>query len=858
MKRLFASIGDWLHRHAKLALTIVGVITIILGIGLTKIQMNTGNSMFVSNRSQIAKDTATYQKHFGSDTFIVNVSRDDGSTVTPATFKKVQHLMDKASDVDGIQSTTSVINVLNATLSKQNAEGGGGQQGNSQSSALMMQSLSAKQKAQLQSQMTKMLTTAQTAKITAYTTSLLTTQQKQLMAVAASQGTTDSSAAMTKALSKTQQAKVQAYTQSILTAQQKQQLTAGVMKQLPNVQNMNKSMLHAIIYSDHGKVSSQLDQLLPNNGKHLLVSLTTGAHSTMTSNNTQYLAIKKALKDSGLTTNGYHATIAGSPAISGTVGAQMTKSMSIMLVASVVIMILILALVFPVRRRLLPLAFVLVGMIWTFGLMGWLGIDLTMATMATLPILIGLGTDFGVQFLNRYEEEYKKNGQNVADAIQMTTSHSGMAVGTASIVMFLSFLTMLISKAPMLKFFGITLAVGVVVCYIVEFILMFATVSLMDQRKNFKQTAKLNTNRSWLNGVLSKYAQWVMKHALVITLVGVIVGGIGFYFETKVPVETDMTKMIPQDLPALKANKQVIKEVGSTTNLTYLVRADDVSSKASLHAIDQFGDQVQSKYSNKVLDITSLSSTVGFKSSQSQKQLDQSVKQTPSIIKQSLISDNQKYATVTFKLDPDLKTDQALKLMNQITKDAKKVPGNVQISPAGSESMMLKGINNMTVNHGLIIIAGLAIILIVLLLIYRHIHYAIYPLLPIVIVLGLSPLTLYLLGISYNPVTIALSSLILGIGTEFTILVLERYIEERQQGMSNVDSIETALGSVGQAITVSGLTVIGGFSTLMFVSFPVLQSFGLITVLDTAYALISTLTILPAVVYLFRPRKEKK
>ncbi|WP_054735430.1 MMPL family transporter [Secundilactobacillus similis] len=155
----------------------------------------------------------------------------------------------------------------------------------------------------------------------------------------------------------------------------------------------------------------------------------------------------------------------------------------------------------------------------------------------------------------------------------------------------------------------------------------------------------------------------------------------------------------------------------------------------------------------------------------------------------------------------------------------------------------------------MIIIAGLAIIFIVLLLVYRKVKDAIYPILPIAIVLGLSPLTLYALGISYNPVTVALSSLVLGIGTEFTILVLERYSEERRRGTDVPVAIENAIGSVGQAITVSGLTVMGGFSTLMFGGFPVLQSFGLITVLDTGYSLLMTLTIMPAVIYLFRKRK---
>ena len=113
------------------------------------------------------------------------------------------------------------------------------------------------------------------------------------------------------------------------------------------------------------------------------------------------------------------------------------------------------------------------------------------------------------------------------------------------------------------------------------------------------------------------------------------------------------------------------------------------------------------------------------------------------------------------------------------------------------------------------------------------------------------------MGISYNPLTISLSSLVLGIGTEFTILILERYREEQQKGRSAVEAIINAVTSVGQAIFVSGMTVIGGFSAIIFTNFPVLKSFGLITVLDTGFSLISALTILPAII-VFLHRWDKK
>jgi predicted RND superfamily exporter protein len=87
---------------------------------------------------------------------------------------------------------------------------------------------------------------------------------------------------------------------------------------------------------------------------------------------------------------------------------------------------------------------------------------------------------------------------------------------------------------------------------------------------------------------------------------------------------------------------------------------------------------------------------------------------------------------------------------------------------------------------------------------------------------------------------------------------MERYHEEEAKGHSASEAIKVAISKVGQAITASGLTVIGGFSVLIFANFPVLKTFGITTVIDTAYSLISALTILPSLIMLFRRREYKK
>src|SRR5699024_319018 len=60
---------------------------------------------------------------------------------------------------------------------------------------------------------------------------------------------------------------------------------------------------------------------------------------------------------------------------------------------------------FKVKWRLMPLVTILVAVVGTVGLMGWLQIPITMVSMAVFPILIGLGIDYAIQFQNRYAEE---------------------------------------------------------------------------------------------------------------------------------------------------------------------------------------------------------------------------------------------------------------------------------------------------------------------------------------------------------------------------------------------------------------------------------------------------------------------
>ena len=117
------------------------------------------------------------------------------------------------------------------------------------------------------------------------------------------------------------------------------------------------------------------------------------------------------------------------------------------------------------RWGLLPLPVVLLGIVFTFGFMGYAGVPMTMVSMAAFPVLIGIGIDYAIQFHNRMEEEIR-GGKTSAQALVHTVKHTAPAVLVALVMTALGFVSLFTSVVPMIQDFGKLLLIGVIMCYL--------------------------------------------------------------------------------------------------------------------------------------------------------------------------------------------------------------------------------------------------------------------------------------------------------------------------------------------------------------------------------------------------------
>jgi predicted RND superfamily exporter protein len=134
-----------------------------------------------------------------------------------------------------------------------------------------------------------------------------------------------------------------------------------------------------------------------------------------------------------------------------------------LIVAAVLILLLLFVMEGSYTRGLLVFAPLSLGLIWTMGTLGWLGIPLSVATVGLSSMILGLGVEYGVFMLSRYTEERAKNiGQ--LDSLRTTVRGIGSAIIGSGLTVIVGFGVLAFATVPMIQHLGETLALGIAFC----------------------------------------------------------------------------------------------------------------------------------------------------------------------------------------------------------------------------------------------------------------------------------------------------------------------------------------------------------------------------------------------------------
>jgi uncharacterized protein len=550
---------------------------------------------------------------------------------------------------------------------------------------------------------------------------------------------------------------------------------------------------------------------------------------------------------------GVSVTLTGEIPFSQQMGAEMGTSMGILILAAMVLMVIAVGIFFGhVRYRLLSVAIVATGLIFTFGFIGWAGMQVSMAVIAAFPVLIGIGIDYAIQFHTRFDEEVRRT--SVSEAVRTTITKAGPSVLYAMLATSMGFLALWISPLPMIRGFGIVCVIGVASCYLAALVIVptfgvlfkYRPVVTPEESGKEKRFSAVNRYNQFIGDIVEKVA----RNPIPVLLLCAMIALVGFQMDATIPINTNEKTFVPSDMPAKVQLDKVSRTMGAMSGFPILIRGESVLSVDGVRWMAEFQQYVEN-HNDKITGSASIASYIlqynGGEMPASNQELQEVLERIPEDTKKRYINGNSEAVMEIFYVA--MENQQGMSQVDLLIRDLayKQPPAGIVATPTGMSEMFTNLIREISGGKTTMTLIGFGMILAFLFLAYRKFGRAATPLVPIAMIVGWNGLIMYVLGIDYTPMTATLGSMTIGVASEYTILIMERAYEERERGLALLPAVRQAVQKIGTAITISGLTTIFGFAALMLSEFGLISNFGMVTVISVGFALIGAIIVMPAI-----------
>src|SRR4051794_18032232 len=575
-----------------------------------------------------------------------------------------------------------------------------------------------------------------------------------------------------------------------------------------------------------------------------------------------------AMKEWKLTDADYRVT--GAPVVVEDLASALTDSLLRLLVVALLVMAVVLALVFRSRLRLLPLAVALAAVAITFGLMSLLGASLTMASIAVLPVLLGLGVDYAIQYQARYEEG---------------TAHVAVPViATAGLATAVGFLVLLLSPVPMVRGFGVLLVAGIAIAFFLALSAGTAALVLAGRRRGAggalgrsargaaelvdDAVARAGRAARPLARLGGRAREAVLRGALErprrVLVIGLAIALAGLAVDSQTKVSSDLRELVPQDLRGARDLEALQRATGVAGEIDVVVQGRDLTQPAVVNWMRDYQAVLLKRYgystkngSGRAALCPALSLPDLFRSQDATK--DQArirglLDAVPAYFSQAVITRDRRTATLAFgvrlmPLDRQKRVMDVMQARLHPPKGTTARLAGLQVLGAQANDALSSPLRRLGT-----MLAGLLAVGLALLAVYRRWERAWIPLVPIALAAGWSALVLFALRVPLNPMSATLGALVIAISTEFSVLLTSRYREERAAGEQPAAALRRTYRSTGAAVVASGVTAIAGFAVLALSDVKMLSDFGRVTVVDLTVSLLGVLAVLPAVLMLAERR----
>jgi uncharacterized protein len=791
MRRVWAWMGLNFGKHAGIVGAIGLAITLVLGLGATKLDFATGQDSYLNKDDQVYKDNVAYQDLFGGQAMLTLFSMEGGRDVvdlfTPENIEHMQQVDEQLHQTEGVESVVTPLTALQFTQNLAVSDTGDPTQ-----SVAGQALLNARERE------------PDPAAKEVRAADAFTTLQR-LDAVPEDQRTLD-----------------------------------------------NPEWIRFLLFDNRDEIRKSLRPFFPDESHAQMVTRLVGNASLedegTASERVQDITLAEPFERADVTST-------GAPVLLKDLNDYLRGGMLTLGAIAVGIMVVILWLLFRVRWRLLPLAVILVGLVWAFGLAGYLGIPLSVVTIAGLPVMLGVGIDYAIQMHSRVEEEVVID--RAAHPIQEASVNLGPALLVVTFDAVFAFLALRFARVPMIRDFGLLLAVGIAVICVASIVLPLATLGVREYRSPTK-------GKDFSHGNLARLVVWLgslpTRLAVPIAVASAAVFAGGILVEDDLTIQSDPEQWVNQDSQVIHDIDTVKRETGSSAELGIFVESDDIFSDETAAFVTEFANEQLADRPDDLLTASSIVTTVSFLLEMPDTtvlpptgaDVEAAYNVAPPDIQEATVNPDAGALNLVFRTAPGSLDHRAVyvddirdELESGTLNNGDPIPEGISATPSGLAVVGVGLLENIEANRILLTYLAIAFVFAYLVLRLRSIVRALLSMVPVLTAVGAASLVAWIFDLQLSPMTAVGGPLVVAVCTEFTSLILLRFIEERQRGYGPREAMNVTARRTGRAFIVSALTAISGVAVIAFSSLPLLRDFGLIVAMNVSVALLSALVFLP-------------
>ena len=564
---------------------------------------------------------------------------------------------------------------------------------------------------------------------------------------------------------------------------------------------------------------------------------------------------------------GIDLKVSGMPYIRTLNANSITGEISLFIGASLLITSLIFFFFFrSFRATLISILIVVIGVMWTFGLLGLFHFEITVLTALVPTLVIVIGIPNCIFLTNKYQQEYSAHG-NKAKALQRVITKVGTATLMTNLTTAAGFATFIITSSDILREFGIVSSLSIVALFFLCLIVIpiYYSFQPVPQAKHLEHLNR-NYTKIFITWI-AKTVKYNRRYVYVVAIFLFLVSTIGAF---KIKTSGNLIEDMPKNTGFYKDILFFENEFNGVMPLEIMVdtkRKKGVMKLSTLRKMDELQTTIEEipelSKPISILNLVKYSKQAYYNgnpdyyalpTSQEQSFIlgyaKNATKDTKNNIMKSYVDSTGQVARITTFMK-DIGTGNMAKIEEKLDSKIDSIfpKDRYKVIMTGKALIFEKGTQYLLDNLVSSLLFAVLLISLLMVFMFRSFKMVVVSLIPNLLPLMITAGLMGYFGIPLKPSTILVFSIAFGLSVDDTIHFLAQYRQE----LSNNDwkikkSVFATIKESGISMFYTSVVLFAGFSVFMLSDFGGTIALGGLIAITLAFGMLSNLMLLPCLV----------